>query len=220
MRILKTGLVAIIIMLAMGVKAQNDTPKKLSFHVRGGLNISDLTATSDNKLENATSKLGFNVGGMLYYSLGNSLYLQTGLTLTSKGAKINNIPGASGNYDASMNAVYLQVPLLIAFKLQLNNTSNKIGVAVGPYFAYGITGKTTLLQDGQSTGVSYNTFQSNGLWKRPDLGFNMEASFEMPKVIFILGADGGVLRLWNTDQLANNANVTNMNVYLSLGYKF
>lgn len=215
---IKTGLIALATIFAIAANAQETSSKKATFQLRGGLNISNLTATVDSKYDNATAKVGFNVGGILDCPLGNRFYLQTGLMLTSKGAKVKDIHTEAGNLTANMNAMYVQVPLYFAYKFQVSNNSNMIGIHLGPYFAYGIAGKTTFTQN--SPFNSDDTFRDNGLWNKPDVGLGMELSFEMERVVFILGSEAGIAKLWNRAHLTEDVHVRNNNNYISVGFKF
>lgn len=206
-----------------GIKSQlyPTGEKKVTIQIRGGMNISNLSAWDNHydNYDNATAKVGFNIGGIVDISLGKGLYLQPGLILTSKGAKIDRIDWDNDGYmDAEMNAVYLQVPFYLGYKFAFSNGYN-LGVSAGPYFAYGIAGKTTLTQRGNRYELSENTFQNNGLWNRPDIGLGMETQFELKRVVFILGIDAGLAKAWNRQMLTHNMDVRNNNVYLSVGFK-
>ena len=213
-------LLTLLLTVSLTGKSQNveyDKPK-VGFQIRGGLNISNLTAYYDGNTDNAKAKIGFNVGAIADINLKNSWYLQTGLLLTSKGAKIDDV--SSDFNDATMNAMYLQVPLYVAYKIQLPNNSNTINLAFGPYFGYGIAGKTSLSERGSSLSISDNTFQSDGLWNRPDAGIGFELQFEIERFIFIWGGEAGITKSWKREYLTENVRVTNRVSYLSAGFKF
>lgn len=193
--------------------------RKVTFQVRGALNISNLTASGNGHSTNADPKVGFNIAGLADIQLSRSFYLQTGAMFSSKGAKVDDIAVDGGGYvDASMTAMYIQLPLYCVYKAELPNSYNKLNVAFGPYFAYGVAGKTSYSQGGMS--VSDNTFQENGMWNRPDVGLGVEAQFEMEKVVFTLGSEFGLAKVWKREYLTENIHVRNNNVYLSVGYKF
>lgn len=194
--------------------------KKVTIQVRGGMNISNLNAWDNeyDSYDDATPKVGFNIGGIVDISLGKGLYLQPGLMLTSKGAKVDRIAREDNYIDAKMNAVYLQLPLYVGYKFTFSNGYN-LGLSAGPYFAYGIAGKTTLTQRGYSGDLSENTFQDNGLWNRPDIGMGIEAQFELKRLVFLIGADAGFARVWKREMLTHDVGVRNNNAYISVGFK-
>jgi len=194
--------------------------EKASFQLRGGLNISNVTGSGKGYNLNGDAKIGFNVAGIVDIPLNKTFYLQTGLMFTSKGTNVDGISSDIGLLDASMTAMYVQLPLYFVYKAELPNSTNKLNVALGPYFAYGVAGKTSYEQGGFSASLSDNTFQDGGMWNRPDIGFGAEIQFEMEKVVFILGSEFGITKVWKREYLLDNIHVRNQNVYLSVGFRF
>lgn len=195
--------------------------KKVSFQMRGGLTLSNLTASWTDSRDNATMIAGFNLGGIAYFSLGKDIYLQTGLSFISKGAKVKNVNVDGQNMDATMRAQYLQIPVYFAYKIKFANSVNKLVLAAGPYFAYGIAGKTSFSQYGSNSDFSFNTFDSNGLWNRPDVGLGYELQFEMEKLVLLMGSEIGIAKAWKGSALTDpDLHVRNTSVHFSIGYKF
>lgn len=195
--------------------------KKVNFQVRGGLTLSNLTASWGNSRDDATTIAGFNVGAIADFSLSRDIYLQTGLAFISKGAKVKDVSVDDQYMDATMRAQYLQIPVYIAYKLNIMQSSNKLGFAVGPYFAYGVAGKTSFSQRGSNVDFSINTFDSDGLWNRPDVGLGFELQLELEKVIFLMGSEMGLTKAWKSSALTDSGlHVRNTAVHLSVGFKF
>lgn len=202
---------------------------KVDFQIRGGLNISNLTEYYDGESAKADAKVGFNIGGVADFTLSEKVNydwtLMTGLFLSSKGANINNMLVYDGNdyayIDIKSNAMYLQIPVYVGFKTALpKNPKNKIGVYLGPYFAYGIAGKTEFGQRGQRTAISIDTFDKDSFWNRPDIGLGMELTLELDRLVFLLGGEVGMARAWKSSALDRDSSVRNNVSYLSVGYKF
>ena len=198
--------------------------KKVTFQVRGGLNFSNLTASYDDDYgydqDNADAKFGYNIGIYADIPLKNNWYMLSGLLFTSKGAKIDNAYISDfGTADLSMTAMYLQVPAYVGYKIQLPNNNLKLGLAGGLYFAYGVAGKTTA-KSYSIREIEFDTFDSDGLWNKPDVGIGIEASLELENIIFVVGSEAGITKAWKRSRLSDNVYVRNSVATLSVGFKF
>jgi hypothetical protein len=128
-----------------------------SLGIRAGMNLSSLGGTLGSVYD---SKIGFNVGLNVEYSIIKQVAIKSGIYFTIKGAKYSDSYEVYNYYsgyqtvekDYTINEDYLQIPILGSYKLPLNNKLN-LEFNFGPYLAYGIAGKT----EGD------NTFGSNGL---------------------------------------------------------
>lgn len=200
---------------AQTTDAGEQLKEKAQFIIRGGGNASTVTGVIDGEYGAEKYKFGYHLGIMAHVHLGKNFYLQPGLQLTAKGSKLTdvNIPNA-GTANLSMNAIFMQVPVLAVYKIDVNE-KNKFNIAAGGYFAYGVGGKITgnKIQDA-------DTFGDNGLCNRPDAGFTFEFQFELPKVLFYYGADFGVTKMFKREALLTDAHIRNYNLYLGVGYKF
>lgn len=196
----KTTILAVILLVSVTASSQE---KPLTFGVKGGLNLSNF----GGDVEEADAKVGFNIGGTLDYMISQGFYLQSGLELTTKGAK-----SKEDGVSFSINAMYLQLPVHAAYKVDVAETT-KISFFAGPYFAYGIGGKTSVKESGVS--VSVDTFQKD-LLKSFDLGIGGGVAAEFNnKIVLSLGYDFGLANISDTD-----GSVKNRNAYLTLGYRF
>lgn len=214
--IARTTLIVAAILLTIGVSAQD---KPLTFGVKAGMNISNFSGD----FEDTKAKIGFNAGVTLDFALTNDLYLLTGLEFTSKGAKVNE------DTNLKMNLSYLQLPVHAGYKLTVAN-GMRIVFHAGPYIAYAADGKWKVKGVEDSVGVFGDEAEAAGLkMKRFDfgLGFGVGAEFGQ----FHAGvncdfglvniADFGMIDLEDLGKLdASSVSVKNMNVGISLGYKF
>lgn len=225
--IIKTILLSTLLILGSYAYAQHeiaeipDSPKKITFGIRGGMNISNLTSYYDGDTYTEKLKVGYNLGATMDCHLTKDFYIRTGLSLTSKGAKVDKIIDIDGiEYSSKMEAVYLQVPVYFAYKTFMGNSSNmKISVAGGPYFAYGIAGNSELKQKSSGRTLDVDTFD-NWIWNRPDIGIGIEVSLEVQKLVFTLGSDVGLARVWKKGVFDGDPYTRNDTSYLSLGYNF
>ncbi|MCZ4344397.1 porin family protein, partial [Sphingomonadaceae bacterium G21617-S1] len=78
--------------------------------------------------------VGFKIGGGLEYGFTDLWSLQPSLFVSTKGAKYD---------EATVNAVYLELPVMAAARINVADNTN-IVIRAGPYFAYGIGGKTSI----------------------------------------------------------------------------
>lgn len=210
MRKLKLSLVIALLGMVSLAGAQN-----LSFSVKGGLNLSNLSGDiSDTKV-----KPGFNIGVGADYEFAPNLALQTGLFFSNKGAKlegdisIEDIELVNGK--ATMNANFLQLPVHIAYKLDVM-PGTRVVLHAGPYIAYGIGGKTKFEASSGSASISekIDTFGSDGL-KEFDAGLGLGVGAEFGPILLDLGWDMGLVNLGNKD-----VDVKTQNAYVTVGYKF
>lgn len=204
----------------MGLTAQEDSPKRVSFQPRVGMNISNVTATHDNITIEGDEKVGFNIGALADIYLGKSFYLQPGLVFTTKGTKVDDIYIDGNTFEAKMNAMYLQIPLYASYKLQLNKWDNRLGFSLGPYFAYGVGGKTDYSLAGNKTSISIDTFDSDGMWNKFDVGLGLEIYFELKRIVFTMGGEVSFTRAWKKEFIADGITPRNNNLYYCVGYKF
>lgn len=170
----------------------------LSLEVRAGSNLSNMSIKDiDTK-----AKAGFNGGLALQLSVPlTGLFVESGVFFTSKGAKLNETFMGVQN-KTTINANYLQVPVLVGFKLSALPLL-RIKFYAGPYFAQGIGGKTGNL----------DTFRGDGL-QRFDSGITAGAGAELFKFTLNLGVEYGWTNVSHTD-----VRMRNQNSFITLGYK-
>lgn len=228
--ITRTFLTAILLFSTLHVYAQEEIiedeflPKKVSFGIRAGLNFSNLTSYYEGNTYNAKIRVAYNIGALMDYHLTKDFYIRTGLSLSSKGAKGNeiSIPETGEVLEAEMEAIYLQVPVYFTFKTNLARSSNMISVAGGPFFAYGIAGKSKYNYKSGGHYATINTFGENELWNRPDVGIGIELSFELQRLVLTYGAEMGFAKTWKTGYpyILEDVHVCNSTSFLSVGFNF
>ena len=136
-----------------GLRAQ---AQEIKLGVSTGMNIS-----SPSKLD---SKLGFNVGAKGELQFPNSMYLELGLSLSSKGWK------SKGYYDTTTQETktwegtpyYLEIPLHLGYKVSAGENFKILG-SVGPYAGLGLFGKSTYRVESKNKVVKTTT--SDNLFK-------------------------------------------------------
>jgi hypothetical protein len=172
---------------------------QVSWIAKGGMNLSSITSSDANM------KVGFNVGIGMDYALENLFSLQPSLLFTTKG-----VTESEGDVKVSINAMYLELPILMAGRIPLNPSMNLV-ITAGPYLAYGVGGKTTASSGGVD--ISVDTFGEDGL-KRFDAGLAAGVALEFNKLYVGLNGEFGLVNI------SDGGKNKNRNYYLGVGYKF
>lgn len=203
---------------------------KFSFGGKVGMNLSNV----DMEYIDTDAKVGYQLGIVAEYNLQKDFFLRSGLEINSKGFKSDlitegdiNGDGIFGDYGtikSSWNMVYLQLPLMVGYKVGVTDDF-KVNFAVGGYLSYGIGGKTTSRFDGFLNSPSGqfkhfseqyrdNTF-SDDLLKRFEVGLIGGIGAEFKLFTFNLGYEYG---LSNISQAA--VDIHNRNAFFTIGYRF
>lgn len=190
----------VMVFLGLNVYAQDN-----GFGVRAGVNIASMT--------NYNSKVGFHVGGLyrLQLSSNTPIFFEPGVMLQFKGGKITR-EGTS----STLNLAYVEIPATFAYRIQLNDTW-AIQPAVGPYFAFGISG--TLKQSFMGQTQSGDLFGSNGALKRGDVGLKIALGVLINRVYVGAGYDLSFVNLPKT-YTKGDPKLRNGSFYISAGYNF
>lgn len=103
-----------------------------------GMNVASLT---NNNL-GWGSKVGLNIGIMAEKPVINSLSVKAGLFYTMKGAKGGRDTGFGARLRTTLDPGYLEIPVMASYRYQLNEQI-RLQFDFGPYFAFGLHGKTS-----------------------------------------------------------------------------
>ena len=97
---------------------------KAQVYIQAGLNLANITKTTDGQTEKNNILPTFNVGILGRVKLASMFSLESGLLLTGHGSKAETY-FTNGNYTKTkFNPIYLQVPLNAVVKIPLQNESN------------------------------------------------------------------------------------------------
>ena len=195
---------------------------KAQVYIQAGLNLANITKTTDGQTEKNNILPTFNVGILGRVKLASMFSLESGLLLTGHGSKAETY-FTNGNYTKTkFNPIYLQVPLNAVVKIPLQNESN-VFFNAGPYVAMGIGGKST--REDKYLGITskatssiqfsnddpFTSQQDDAAYnklKRFDFGLNFGGGFQFQH--FILKANYGLgLAKINSTQSNNTANDKN-----------
>lgn len=184
-------------------KAQADKP--LSIDIHGGLN---LTSLDGKDVGNTKGKIGFLLGVGVDYTFNSGFTLATGLDYVAKGVKTDD--KAFG--DTKIKANYISLPIHAGYKFEFQNESS-LTLMAGPYFAYGVGGKSTFSADGGT--LKNNTFDE---LKKFDFGLGFKFKYTIKHFNTFVGFDHGVITVAKSSIVDITA--FNSNLFLGVGYSF
>lgn len=186
----------------------------ITFGVRGGVNFAGMSGSDADDLD---GRVGFNFGVNVDIPLLQSLYLQTGLYATQKGAKYEENEDDI-KYEDEVNPLYLEVPVLASYRYNFSDAV-QLQFNVGPYFAYGIAGKykTSASSDGLKLEEESDYFgddddQYGG--KRFDVGLQVGTGVTIKK-FFV-----GCAYEFGFSKAVEDSNAKNTNFMVNVGYNF
>jgi hypothetical protein len=168
--------------------------------IKGGVAMSGYMG--DNS-DGSKAKIAGRAGFGFEYAVNEMFSIQPTLYWSDKGSK------SDSNDNATLNAMYLELPVNAQFRFDMGNNMNLI-VAGGPYLAYGIGGKDKY--DDGTIEVKADTFGDNGL-KKWDMGLNIEAGLEFSQFLVGIYSEVGFLNV-------AKGGPKNYTVGLNLGYRF
>lgn len=207
-------------------KLEEKKREKISYVVKGGLNLSNLLVKVNETTysKDFKSKPGFHVGITADIPISEKIAFESGILLSTNGFK-NNVTETIGNemYERkdSYNLLYIDVPL--TGKAYFNMGQTKIFGALGPYIGLGLSGKakSELTMNGQteshSQNIKWGTNSGDNL-KRPDFGMTASVGTEISSIQFSLYYNLGLTNISATTD--NGYKINNRVFGLTVGYKF
>lgn len=152
------------------------------YGLRLGLGVT--TVSSDDRyLDGGTPKTGLNLGLVAGFQLAPAtpVYLETGLLYAQKGGK-----GNYGSHNFTYSLDYLEVPLLMKYRYDLDRLAN-IQPFAGIYASLGVGGKIKDFNERQA----YNSFDNEG-FKRGDAGLRVGCGLQFDHLYAEVGYDLGL----------------------------
>ena len=154
-------------------------------------------------------KFGINAGLTVDFEIFNNFFARPGIMFSMKGARYDN-------YETVENLNYFELPLLVAYKIQLTN--NLVAdLQTGPYFAGGAFGMIKR----KETDFEFRAFKryNNDEYRRFDVGLNFGAGIILKNhYYFGFGFDLGFRLLHEPDYMTwhqkNGCSMINFGYYL------
>ena len=199
----KTWLTLAGVFAVVFAASAQDFPKNI-FGIRAGLNVANVSI----KDQSTDSRTSFHVGVSDQILLTRSVpfYLETGLYLSEKGAKQKEtVEGYT--VTAKMNPLYLEIPALLSYHIQLGGGKATIQPSFGLYYGLGLGGKFKYEEtyDGETSKESYHLFKKETVdygdgeteeipqtLKRSDFGLRFGVGLTYRKVYLGVGYDLGL----------------------------
>ena len=200
-------------------------------YIKGGLNLANVSTTSDGSVNSAKTRASFNAGFVGDIPLANVLSLQIGAEFTGKGSRAQyNSSLYTGTY--TFRPYYIEVPVDLVVKLPLGPQC-ALMLGAGGYGAVGVAGSydTFIASGGASSNSSQKIQWTNsgdvtagtengsgpGVLRRYDFGANFLAGLEMGPVQLTAGWDMGITKIASN---ATNNNDEDKNRVWSLNLAF
>ncbi|WP_300760765.1 porin family protein [uncultured Parabacteroides sp.] len=218
-----------VVMMVLGKQVQAQSP--VSFQAKAGVGITSFWG----KNTDGKAKFAYKVGAGMDYAFNKVWSLQPSLNFVSKGYKEKE----AGIGKASMNELYLELPVMVAARLNLAKNSGLV-LSAGPYVAYGVGGKTSVVVEKKiPTIVGFETVEdkykldtfghiNDGKMgnRRFDAGIGLGITYENRNIIIGLESQLGLVNV--NDKLKEVAELTglddfaakNISAFVTIGYKF
>ncbi|MBP5339833.1 MAG: PorT family protein [Prevotella sp.] len=153
-------------------------------------------------------KVGLNLAGVIGLRLSDTtpLFLESGLYYTERGAKDGK---------DKVGLTYLEIPLLIKYGVQATDDIALLPF-IGPYFSYGIAGKTKYKYVEEGIEVNYNERSYKDFFNHSDMGIKLGCGAEYNKLYLELGYQFGLANIADFDDASCHGNA----LFLNFGVNF
>lgn len=137
--------------------------------------------------------------------------LMPSLEFAMKGTK-----GENENIEDKIDLSYIQVPVVAAYRFNLNDRLNMV-VKAGPYFAYALSGNEKVTEGNQEW--EYDIFDDYEGSKRFEVGIDAGVDFEIHRFVVGVEYERGFTNIISAGDDAD-FDIKNQAFYVTLGYKF
>ena len=177
----KLFLSAVTCLFVLGAYAQ--TP--LGYGIKAGVNLPNYSFSDDDTDIETKSSTNFHVTAYLDAPITSNFYIQPGVSLQGKGAKLYE----NGSLALTQNTMWVEVPVNAVAKFYTGDAGN-FYIGAGPYAAFGISGKNKWESDLGSTETDFK-FGKDEDQKGFDAGVNFMAGYQLSSGL-TLGAGYGL----------------------------
>lgn len=202
-----------VVLFVLALTMSTGAFAQMSWNVKAGLNVSNHLGSSD-----ANPIAGVKAGIGMEYRINDLFSIQPSLLIATKGTKYE-YSSMLATTNVKVNQTYLELPVMAAFRFDIGGNNNVV-IAAGPYFAFGIGGKTTV--DGSLSSIIWNvdtgnTFGSNRM-NTFDCGLGAGVTFEFGRFFAGVDTEIGLMRLY--DSSVRSDNIKNVSFSVGVGYRF
>lgn len=203
-------------------------------YVKAGLNIANVSVTSDGGIDDAKAIPSFHAGVMADLPLNKFLSVQPSLLFTGKGTKAESGNTSDVSYfRATSRPYYIELPVNLVVKLPLSSDESSFFFGAGPYIAMGIGGKNkaegkifTVPFSSESKIEYSNEEPSSGaanagfsIMKRVDFGVNGTAGLILGNVLVSVNYGLGLAKLQAGSDNSTDNNNKHRVLGLSVGFR-
>ena len=206
------------------VSTKGTESKGITWSVRTGLNVSNITDLDDYK-----AKAGFHLGVLADIPVPmavDGFSVQSGLFYTMRGAKYKESEDGYKVTD-KIASHYFQIPVYWSYKYDFGSVA--VSAFTGPYIAVGLGGKFKWKEEGEDYDGEWvkdsdneNLFgkdkDDSWNWKRFDFGWSLGAGVTFDRIYVGLQYDFGFINMERENGAGYHPK--NRNFSLSVGYSF
>ncbi|OUL62083.1 porin family protein [Flavobacterium sp. AJR] len=197
---------SIVAVLAFGFA----NAQEVKFGVKGGINLS--TFTGD--VENASSKVGFQVGGFAEIKLTEKFSIQPELLYSLQGAKFEE-SGEGFSYENTDKFSYLNIPVMAKYYV-----AEKFSLEAGPQIGFLLSAKSDFTNTDEFFGTTSGDEDVKDFYKSIDFGVNFGAGYDFTENLSAgLRYNLGLSNIAENEE-GDNGKIKNSVFSLSVGYKF
>ena len=199
--------------------------------VEGGAMINNSTWDfSDRKVKSVG---GFNAGVRAEFEIYENVWIQSGLVFTTKGSEsqIKNQPtpefeSYTRDITTTYRPLYLEVPILVAYKFRLSPSVN-LFAAAGGFVAQGLTGeynyklkynRDVVPPSWADIDTSESSFSKGGL-KRFDAGLSAGVGLEWGRITFRVTHDWSMLNIVKDKAIVGTDTFKNRSLSIAVGLR-
>lgn len=139
---------------------------QVKFGAIAGLNIANLSQDPDDR--DFSSRVGFGIGGVLDYGLGESIVLRVEPMILGKGAKESD-----RGTDVTVKLIFLEIPMMVKYAFGTNDVQPY--VMAGPTLGLNMSAKA----EGSDDGFEIDEDLKDDI-KSVDFGFGIGAGVSRP----------------------------------------
>lgn len=170
------------VFLAIGVFAQG---QPLGFGLKAGLNFPKYHFSGDNNSTETSSTTNFHITAFLDAPIvSDYLYVQPGVSLQGKGAKLAEGSLFGNNLSVTQNTMWVEVPVNVVAKFPTAHVGH-VFIGAGPYVGFGLSGNNKLSNDDSSNQFGDFKFGNNESQKGFDFGVNFVGGYQLANGLII-----------------------------------
>lgn len=221
---------AAALLFTTGAFAQNTmTGSSARFGLKAGVNLSSYSGTGSYDL-NYKNNVGYNITAYGDFAVGNNFFIQPGVSLQNKGAKVESSSTVAGTVltgTFKQDVMALEIPINAVLRIPTGG-AGAVQINAGPYLGFNISGKNKYTGSYTNNAFAGSTYTDNdvkfGSTKTDDLGSidygaNFGLAYRTNSGISIGANYGlGLANLVPKDARNNNDKLRNRVIGISVGY--